>query len=212
MIAAGNDKLRAGHSLLQQFEGLDHQFEPLVSSPLAESEDAMGIAAAGEIRKFGAVGEDAMRAKVHVVASVLVVENLAISGHEHGNGIGQQQHARGHRTRCFIEPGMTNTGIFEIDGVHEVMQGDVGIAPAEAREERRGESAKGNDGIAPESAEQKVEPHDVGLAFIDRSDQTEAAARIIERPATDNLEAFWLFTRSGEFIREDGQAEKWIAL
>jgi hypothetical protein len=43
--------------------------------------------AAGEIRKFRAAGEDAMGAQVDIVAAIFVVQDFAITGHQHGDGI-----------------------------------------------------------------------------------------------------------------------------
>jgi hypothetical protein len=61
MISSSDDQLRVRHSLREQMKRLDHQFEPLVSSPFAESENAvLRIATPGEIRIFGCSAQDAV--------------------------------------------------------------------------------------------------------------------------------------------------------
>lgn len=88
MIAACHDELCVGHAIRQQIERFHHQFETLISSPLAESEDVLGgIAAAGKIRKFRPPRQNSVRAQVHVIPPILVIQNLAISGHQHGYGV-----------------------------------------------------------------------------------------------------------------------------
>jgi hypothetical protein len=88
VISPGNDQLDIGKSLHHRFECLEHQFEPLVGSPLTERKYAMrGIAAAGEIRVLGSAREDAVRPDMHVLAAIFLMENLAITGHEDRNGM-----------------------------------------------------------------------------------------------------------------------------
>ena len=88
MVAPGNHELRVGQLCSDQVEGLEHQLKAFVSSPLAESQNPMHRGtAAGEIGKFRPAREDAMRTHVNVVASILVVQNLAIAWHEHRNRI-----------------------------------------------------------------------------------------------------------------------------
>ena len=212
MIAACDNQLRVRHSLPQQLERLNHEFEPLVGSPLAKSENAMGIAATREVRKLWSSGKDAVGTKMDVIAPVFIVEDLAISRHENGYGVCKQQHARCDCTCAAIEPLMPNAGIFQIDGVHEVMQGDVRIASAQAGEQRSGEAAESNQGIMAEGAEQKVEPYNVGLQLVDRPDQTESTSRIIERPAALDLQARRFLMWIWKFIRQDGQAKEGVAL
>jgi hypothetical protein len=55
---------------------------------------------------------------MHIVTSIFVVQNLAIAGNKHRNGIRQQQTARGHCTRAAVEPLMADPRVFQIHGVH----------------------------------------------------------------------------------------------
>jgi hypothetical protein len=67
---------------------------------------------AGEIRKFRAAGEDAMGAQVDIVAAIFVVQDLAITGHQHRDGIREQEHARGHRPGHAIQAFVPNADVF----------------------------------------------------------------------------------------------------
>jgi hypothetical protein len=86
MVSSRDDEPGLRESLGENVESLNHEFEALVGSPFTEGKDAMcGIAAAGEIGIFGTRGEDTVGAKVHVVASIFFVKDLAVSGHEYGD-------------------------------------------------------------------------------------------------------------------------------
>lgn len=87
MISTGDHQFGVGQLLRDRFEGLDHEFKAFVGSPFTKGKDAVGSASPGEIREFRAARKNAMRAQVDVIASVLVIQNLAVAGHEHGNGI-----------------------------------------------------------------------------------------------------------------------------
>lgn len=103
MISTGNHQLGIWHSVSKLFESLDHQLEPLVGSPFAKCENATNwVSTAREIRKLRAARQDSMGAQVDIVAAVLIVQDLAITGHEYRDGVRQQQHARCHRTRGAI--------------------------------------------------------------------------------------------------------------
>jgi len=91
MIAAADNQLRVGKGLGDDLEGFDHQLQALVRSPLSESEDAvLGIAPLIELGILRAAREHAMGANMHIVAAVLVVQDLAIARHQDGNRVGQQ--------------------------------------------------------------------------------------------------------------------------
>ena len=57
MVAAGYNQLRIRYGIGEERKRLDHEFEPLIGSPLAERENAvLRIAAAGKVRIFGSSG------------------------------------------------------------------------------------------------------------------------------------------------------------
>jgi hypothetical protein len=113
MVASANDQLRIGHGLRKQVEGLNHQLEPLVGSPFAESENAMlRIAAPGKIGILRLPDQDAVRAQVNIIATVSFMEDLAIAWHEHGNGIRQQQHFGGNGASQTVSALVPHAGVF----------------------------------------------------------------------------------------------------
>ena len=88
MVAAGNYQPGIGQLRRHDLERVDHEFEALVGSPLAECENAMfGIAAARKVGRFGPGSQNAVRPDVNVVAAIFFVQNFAVSGHEHRNRI-----------------------------------------------------------------------------------------------------------------------------
>src|SRR5271165_1635207 len=90
MIASGNNQARFWHLRSQEIECLNHQLETLVRSPLAEGENAVeGISASRKIRELRPSREQAMRAQMHVIAAIFVIQNLLVSRHEDGHRIRQ---------------------------------------------------------------------------------------------------------------------------
>src|SRR5262249_27367976 len=163
----GDDQFRVGYLLQQQTESVNHHFQALVGSPFAKGENAMWMAATREIRKLRSTRKNAMRAQMHVVTSVFVVEDLSISRHQDRDRIPQQDHACGDGSGGTIKPLVANTRILEVNGIHQVVQGDVRVTSAEARKQRRHQAAESDQGAAPECTEQKIEPNDIGLQSLD---------------------------------------------
>jgi hypothetical protein len=97
VVASRDHQLCTGQFGVDDLKGFDHQLKPLVGSPLAECENAMfGIAATAKVRKLGPAGQDSVRAQVNVIAPIFFMQDPAISRHEDGYRIGEQQHSRRH--------------------------------------------------------------------------------------------------------------------
>ena len=132
MISTADDQLGAGQGRFDDLESLNHEFKPFVSSPFAKGEDAMpGIAASSEIGVFRPARQNPMGSHVNVVVAILFLEDLPITGHQHGDRIGEEKHSCSHGARRAIQARMLNSSILQIDGVHQVMQSYVGIAPTQ---------------------------------------------------------------------------------
>lgn len=90
MIPARHDELRVGQTVGQQIEGFHHQLEPLVGSPLAEGENALlRISTPGKIGELRPARENPVRAQMHIVPAIFVIQNLAVAGHQHRDGVRQ---------------------------------------------------------------------------------------------------------------------------
>jgi hypothetical protein len=84
MVSSSNYQLHVRYLRREQAEGLDHEFQTLVRSPLSEGQYAMSrIPPARKIRKFRTARKNAVRAQVHIVSPVFVVQDFPISGHQH---------------------------------------------------------------------------------------------------------------------------------
>ena len=212
MVTAGNHQSRLRKLAREQSKRLDHEFQALVGSPLTEGKNARRIAAAGKVRELRTARQDSMRAQVHVVVPVLVIQDFSIARHQHGNRICQQQHARRDRACSTIEPLVAYTGILEIDCIHEVMQRNVRVLSAKAGEKRGHQSAERYQWPPPECAEKQIEPDDVRLQAVHSFENVKRTPGIVERPAPHNRKALRLDVIYGKLIRKHGEAEKWIAL
>ena len=81
MIASSDDQASLRNTPLNLVEGLDQQLQPLVSSPLAERQNAMlRVAAPLKAGQFRTCRKNAVRAEMHVVAVVLFNQRTAIPG------------------------------------------------------------------------------------------------------------------------------------
>ncbi len=100
MISSTNHQSGVGQGFRNVIESFDHQLQPFISSPLAKSQDAMlWISPAREIRILGFARKNAVGAKVDIIPPVFFMQDFSITGHKHGNGIGQKQQAGGETPR-----------------------------------------------------------------------------------------------------------------
>jgi len=75
---------------------------------------------------------------------------------------------------------VAHAGVFQLDGIHEVMQRHMSVPTAQARQQRRHQPAEGHKRIAAEGAEEKIEPNDVRLQPVQGPQQTNRTRGIIE--------------------------------
>jgi hypothetical protein len=71
---------------------------------------------------------------MYVVTSIFLVEDFAIPRHEHRYRIRQQEHSGGNRAGHAISTSVPDTGILQIDGIHQMVQRHMSVATAHARE------------------------------------------------------------------------------
>lgn len=172
---------------------LNHQFEAFVRSPFAEGQNAMSwIPTARQVGKFRTARKNAVRTQVNVVSPVLVVEDFAIAGHENRDRVRQQQHTRSQSSRQPVGQFIANSSVPQVNGIHQMMQRNVGVAATQAREQRRHETAKGHQRISAECTEEQIEPDNVRFETLQCLDQIECICRIVERPAAENGKALRL--------------------
>lgn len=106
---------------------------------------------------------------------------------------------------------MLNACILQIDGIHQVVQGHVRVAPAHARQHGGKQPEKSVNRISPKRAEQQVEPDHIRLKPGNRSEKMRRVHRVVERPAALHGESLELGLPGRNFVGKDRQAEKRIA-
>jgi hypothetical protein len=83
MISAGNNELGLRYLRSEQFESLDHEFQPLVCAPFSEGQNTVGWSStARKVREFGAASQQSVGAKMNIIAAVFIIQNLSVSRHE----------------------------------------------------------------------------------------------------------------------------------
>jgi len=133
MVASGDYQLHVGQAFGNQIKGLNHRLQPLVRSPFAKSQKPVGrIATTREVWILGEEGQDSVGANVHVSLTVVLEQDLAICRHEDGYGIGHQQHSGCETTCRTIKAREAHTCIFQIDRIHQMMQGHMSVKPGKA--------------------------------------------------------------------------------
>ncbi len=75
---------------------------------------------------------------------------------------------------------MPHAGVLQIHGVHQVVQGDMRIAPAQTSKHGSEQSQKGIHGIAAKCTEQQIEPNHIGLQFPQPVQKSNGTQGIIE--------------------------------
>jgi len=164
VVATCNDQLSAGQDVGHSLECIDHKFETLVGSPLAKGKDAvLRIAAPRKIGVLGSSCQNAVRPDMNILAAIFFREDPAIARHEYGHRIREQQHPGSHCTRGSVSTRVSNARILQINGIHQVMQGNVSVAPTQTGKQRSKKAHEGIQGIASKSAEEQIEPHYIRL-------------------------------------------------
>ena len=107
---------------------------------------------------------------------------------------------------------MANSDIFQFDGIHQVMQRDMGIPSTQTRKQRRHEAGKRYEGIAPERTEQEIEPDHVRFHAVQRLQQTVGATWVVERPATHDIKTIGFYVTRRKLVGQNGKVKKWVAL
>jgi hypothetical protein len=130
MIASGNDQLRFRQLRRERLKRFNHKFEAFVGAPFSERQNAVRRrATTREVWNLRAPGKQTMRAKMNIVAPVLVIQDLAISGHENRDGVGEKEHPGCKGARETVKPLVLHAGIFEFHRIHQVVQSHVRVPP-----------------------------------------------------------------------------------
>jgi hypothetical protein len=143
MVATRDHQLHVRHFVRNGLEGFNQHVRPFVGTPLSKCHNPVfRIATAGEIRVLRICCQSAVRAEVDITATVFVQQDIAVSGHQHGKRIRQEQHFRRDRSCHAIQTRKADPRAFQVDEVHQVMQGHVCVIACHTRECRKRQSAK----------------------------------------------------------------------
>jgi hypothetical protein len=170
------------------------------------------VPAPGKIRALGFSRQNAMRAEMHIVAAVFFVKNFAVTGHEDGHGIRQQKHSGSHRAGDAVGAGVADSRVFQIDGIHQMVQSDMGIASAEPRQQGSEQSGKGDQRISAKCTEQQIEPHHIRLQFAQGAENPKRACGIVEGPAAKDGKPVQFAQVRRNLVGKDGEVQKRITV
>ena len=164
MVPSCDNQLHVGQFLRDFSKRLNHEFQALVRSPLAERKNPMvGVTATGKFWKLRPSGENSVRPEINILSPIFFVQNLSIAWHQNRNRIRQQKHSGGYRSCRPIHVFETHTRVLQFNRIHQVVQGHMGIIAAQTGQYGRHQPRKSNHGIASKSAEQQIEPNHVRL-------------------------------------------------
>ena len=197
----------------EQIESLDHEFETLVRAPFPKGQNTVGgSSTTRKVGEFGAASQQAVGAKMNIVAAVLVVQDLAVSRHKNRHRVRKQKHPRRHRTSKSIQALVAHAYVLQFDRIHEVVQSHMGITSTQAGEQRRHEAAESDEWVSAKGTEQQIKPDHIRLQAPNGSDQPIDRGGIVERPAPQYREALALLKSCWKFIRKHSQAQERISL
>lgn len=84
MVATSDYEPRFWYFFRKAIKGIDHELETLVGSPFSKGKDSVYRSPAHrEVGKFWTTSENSVRTEMDVIATILVVQDLAISRHQH---------------------------------------------------------------------------------------------------------------------------------
>jgi hypothetical protein len=213
MVSSAHHQAGRGQNLRDQLKRIDHQLEPFVGSPLPESQNAMlRVPAPGKIRALGFSRQNAMRAEMHILAAIFFMKNFAITGHEYRHRIRQQKHSSGYRAGGAVGAGVADSRVFQIDGIHQMVQSDMGIAAAEPRQQGGQQPGEGDQRISAKCTEQQIEPHHIRLQLAQGAQNSKRAGGIVEGPAAHDRKPVQFAQVGRNLIAEDGEVQKRIAV
>ncbi len=149
---------------------------------------------------------------MHVVTSIFFVENFAIPRHEHRYRIRQQEHPGGNRASHAIGSRVPDTGILQVDGIHQMVQCHMCVAATHARKKRSDQTGKGDQWITAECTEKKVEPHHIGLQLPQRAQEPDRVSGIVEGPAAHDRKSIEFRLAGRDLVRKYGEIQKRIAI
>lgn len=147
---------------------------------------------------------------MHVLAAILLQENLAIARHENRNRIGHEEQSGRYSATSAIKLREIHTRIVEVHGVHQVVQRYMGVVAIQPAQQRKSEPAKSDRRLATKRSEQQVEPNNVRLEFSDPPQQPPGTAGVVERPATMDRIAVQFRLSTRQLVGQYGQAQEWI--
>src|SRR5690349_14073783 len=107
---------------------------------------------------------------------------------------------------------MSNTHILQLDSIHEMVERDMRIPSTESRKKRSHQTTKGDCWVATESTKEQVEPDNIRLLLPNRLQDAKHRQRIVERPATHDVEAVGLDVFLRKLVGQHRQIQKWIPL
>jgi hypothetical protein len=129
---------------------------------------------------------------MNVVATIFFVEDLPIPGHKYRNRIRKQEHPGGDGASRAVDARVPDSGVLEIDRIHQVVQRHVGIAPTQTRKQWSKKSQEGIQRIPAKRTEEQIEPHHIGFQFPDCLQKTNRTRGIVECPATPHRKTIQL--------------------
>ena len=100
---------------------------------------------------------------MNIVAPVFIIQDLAISRHQNGDGVRKQNHPRCHSASEAVQAFMAHACILQFDRVHEMVQCHVRVSSTQPCEQGRHEAAEGYEWVSTKGAEQQIEPDHIGL-------------------------------------------------
>jgi hypothetical protein len=104
---------------------------------------------------------------VNIVVTILFVQDLPITRHQYRDRIREKEHSGGNGTGRAVGARVSNSCILQIDGIHQVMQSDVGVAAAQPRQQWGKKPKKSAKRVTAERTEEQIEPNDIGFHFPD---------------------------------------------
>ena len=161
MIGARDHQFRLGKLVRDLRESFNQNFGTLVRPPLPECQDSMlGVSASAHVRELGRCGENAMLAKVHVLATVGFEQHFAVRRQQDRQRSREQHQLRRNCAKELVQP-RESSSLGKVDEFNYMVQSNVRIKTEEPQQKRSTNSQECRDWLIAEARKHQVEPHHV---------------------------------------------------
>lgn len=151
-----------------------------------------------------------MGPNVNLAAAIFLVQKPAVGREQDRHRVRHQQDPGDQGSPDAIKKRGANSGVVEIHRIHQLMQGDVSVMTRHTRQRWNGQSQERGQRLVSETGKSEVEPDNVGLDGVQRTQNSQPVIEAIEVPAASDFEAWQFRLWRGQVVGQYCEAQQGI--